>query len=65
MKTYSGEMINDTVCSCDEDTITLNDAEVSQMIEAVVSGGTWDETKTLTDDQIRDEVRARIAACEI
>lgn len=65
MKTYDGSKLNDQVCNCDESTITLTEAEVDQMIEAVVSGGTWDNTDTMTDDEIRAEVRAAIKSCEI
>jgi hypothetical protein len=43
----------------------MTDTEVDQMVEAVVSGKTWDDTDTMTDDEIRAEVRAAIKSCEI
>jgi hypothetical protein len=65
MKTYDGEKLNNRVCNCDETVITLTDAEVDQMIDAVVSGGTWNPDGNQSEAEIRAEIFAAIESCEI
>ena len=63
---YDGALINDRVCGCDEATIDLTNAEVDQMVESIVTGGTWDtEDEPMTDDEIRADVRATIESCRM
>ena len=62
---YDGQLINDTVCGCDDEIVELTAAEVDQMIEAVVRGGTWDADDEMTDDEIRADVRRAIEDCAL
>jgi hypothetical protein len=65
MKVYDGEKLNDRVCSCDDRLISLTNAETDQMIDAIVSGGTWDPDGVKSETEIRAEVFAAIESCEV